>query len=207
MRMMLEQILVEQASSVLMSKLTFAYRSSDPELVDRYSPYLKVSPLSGTTKVSSGAQSGLLVFKDHDAKAPVRQFFPGSLSPSLIPSKKREQIITFLNRERFPTVVELTGTTFSDVIYNDAKAMVVLAALSDVHHGGNVIGTGSGSQEREYELKQLVQIAKNWRAAPRPKVKDTLLFAWIDADRWAKAVKTCESCLLLLCDESASLLN
>mgnify|MGYP000353718445 FL=1 len=185
-----EQDLVQKATSVLMSKQTYAFRSSDQALIDKYGTYLHVS--QGSSKANAGALSGLLVFKDHDSKAPISRFFPSDVV-EMEDRSAVQKITSWLQAERFPTVVELTGTTFSDVIYNDAKSLVVLAAVSDVHHGGNVIGTGSGSQERDLELRAFSELAAKWRTSPRPLVRERLIFAWIDADRWATAVKTCKS--------------
>ncbi|KDN48212.1 thioredoxin-domain-containing protein [Tilletiaria anomala UBC 951] len=183
-----EQDIVEEASSFLMSKQTYAFRTSDATLIQRYASYLHVSKSS--SPASAGAQSGLLVFKDHNHEVPVSRFYPSSISSTLSDEKAVQQVAAWLNAERFPTVSELIGTTFADVIYNDAKALVVLAALSDVHHGGNVVGTGSGSEERALELKLFEKLARKWRSSSHPKVKEKILFAWIDADRWATAIKT-----------------
>ncbi len=179
-----EQDLVEKASTVLMSKQTFAYRTSDAALLDKYSSYLRLS----TNGIK--ALSGLLVFKDHDASAPVSRFYPSSIGDDLTAPSAVTRVASWLKAEHFPSVVELTGTTFSDVIYNEAKALVVLAIVSDVYHGGNVVGTGSGTQERDLELKLFESIAMQWRNSPRPLVQEKLIWAWIDADRWATAVKT-----------------
>lgn len=183
---------VTRASRILLTTPVHVYRSSDAELVQRYQTRLSKS------SVGSTALSGLLVFKDHDDTTPT-----ASLHPSEEKTKGKDlqtSITSWLDSERFPSIVEVTGNTFSEVINNRQNTPVVLAALSDVYHSGRRQGTGTGATMRDEELRSLRELALAWRKKAEEKGKvrnenvaeekgEHLLFAWIDADRWATAIR------------------
>ncbi|PWN34060.1 thioredoxin-domain-containing protein, partial [Meira miltonrushii] len=117
---------VTRASRILLTTPVHVYRSSDAELIQRYRSRLSKA------SVGTNALSGLLVFKDHDDTTPT-----ASLHPSEERSKGKDlqtSITSWLDSERFPSIVEVTGNTFSEVINNRQNTPVVLAALSDVYH-------------------------------------------------------------------------
>lgn len=173
---------MSNATSVLLGKETFAFESSDPALLDKYSSYLH--PGRGS-QVARRSLSGLLVFKEHSTKRPHDKMNLAALST--VNADAVAVITTWVHQQRFPNVIELMSTNFADVMFNDAGVKVVVAAVSDVYHGGNVVETGSGSREREYELTIFRKLASDWRSQSRA---EQILFAWIDADRWATAVKS-----------------
>lgn len=182
---------VTRASRILLTTPIHVYRSSDVELIQRYRTRLSKS------SIQSSALSGLLVFKDHDDTTPT-----SSLHPSKERSKGKDlqtSIASWLDSERFPSIVEVTGNTFSEVINNRQNTPVVLAALSDVYHSGRRQGTGTGATMRDEELRSLRELALAWRKKAEEKERvqsenteqkgEHLLFAWIDADRWATAIR------------------
>ncbi|KAK0565333.1 hypothetical protein OC861_003807 [Tilletia horrida] len=130
------------------------------------------------------------------------------------------QIVDWLNANRYPTLNEITGTNFGDVIHNKQGALVVLAGLSDIRHAGVISATGSGAHLRDLEEEALLKLAQRWRteqdahssgggdqnAAVDGEVVGALIggkkvvssskarsrrviWAWIDADRWARAIR------------------
>lgn len=64
----------------------------------------------------ANSQSGLLVFKDHNATHPIAAYYPSTLGVELSPTQAGERVAAWLQRHRYPTVVEITGETFKDVI-------------------------------------------------------------------------------------------
>lgn len=185
---------VTHATRVLLTTPVHAYRSSDLGLISRYESRL--------ARGTGGTTSGLLAFKDHDSDRPTAALFPSTVSSSKTTADATTQIGAWLDRERFPTVIELTSQSFNDVISNRQDAPVVLAALSDVHHSGRQQGTGTGATLRDAEVQALRELALKWRerhgatestqANADKRRPQKVLFAWIDADRWASALKKCE---------------
>lgn len=185
---------VTRATRILLTTPVHAYRSSDEHLLDRYRSQLSKS----TSESKIGSISGILAFKDHNADQPTSAFYP-SQSGGRAESEVIAEIAAWLDSERYATVSEVTGSTFSDILYNRQKAPVVLAALSDVHHSGRQLSTGTGATLRDEELLALRSIALQWRdrkgisdgttaeiAKQRPQ---KVIFAWIDYDRWATALQ------------------
>jgi thiol-disulfide isomerase/thioredoxin len=185
---------VTKASRVLLTTPVHVYRSSDSQLLSRYRTRL-AKGVGGTAE----SYSGLLVFKDHEAEQPTSAFYPSGLSPNLSKESATADVAAWFDRERYPTVAELTGSTFGEIINNKQGAPVVLAALSDIHHSGRTQSTGSGSLLRDGELQDLRTLALAWRQRgggvrgtaeeERKQRPEKVLFAWIDADRWATAIK------------------
>lgn len=181
---------VTKASRVLLTTPVHVYRSSDPALIQRYGPHLSHGSSTHNSGSAAMALSGLLAFKDHDASSPTAVLHPSRQSNARDLAK---DVGAWLNFHRFPTVIGMTGNTFNDVINNRQHAPVVLAAVSDVHHSGRRQGTGTGAAMRDEEVQSLRELALNWRrrAAGQlgtAKEDEKVLFAWIDADRWATAV-------------------
>lgn len=189
---------VTKASRVLLTTPVHVYRSVDSQLIARYRTRLAKGSLSSSA--AAGSLSGLLVFKDHDADRPTAAYYPSSLSPHLPLTSVTADVAAWFDKQRYATVAEVTGTTFSDIIHNKQDVPVVLAALSDVHHNGRTQSTGSGSQLRDEELQAVRTLALAWRQRDRAQTDGTsqqeseqrqgkVIFAWIDADRWATAIK------------------
>lgn len=186
---------VTRASRILLTTPVHVYRSSDVELIQHYRKWLSRG------SIQSSALSGLLVFKDHDDSAPTASFHPSQ--ERLKGKDSNTRIASWLDSERFQSIIEVTGNTFSEVINNRQNTPVVLAALSDVYHSGRRQGTGTGAMMRDDELRSLRELALSWRkkADERGLVVsqsqdgsgeqkgERLLFAWIDADRWATAIR------------------
>lgn len=174
------------AARTLLTKTAHAFRSSSPELILRYSRFLH--GLHG----SPAASSGLLVFKDHDLNEPYA-FFEAPKSDTQAETSVR--ISSWLDIEHYPALIELTGTTFNEVLRHSHGARVLLAALSDEHHSGSRLAIGSGAVLRERELESFRAFVSQWRkrsAQRGQKDPHRVLFAWIDADRWATVVRKCE---------------
>lgn len=171
---------MSDAASVLLGKDTYAFQSSDQALIDRYSSHLHPGQGSALARRSL---SGLLVFKGHEMKQPYAKL---NKPAALAAQDPVAEIRSWIHLERFPRMTELISSNFADVIFNDAGVNVILAAVSDVHHGGNVVETGSGSLEREYELANFRHLVEEWYSVSH---KGRVFFAWIDADRWATAMK------------------
>lgn len=186
---------VTKASRILLTTPVHVYRSSDPRLISRYRS--KLAQASGPSPYISG----LLAFKDGDDITPTANYYPSK--ESVKGEELSRAIGNWLDSERFPTVVEVTGNTFTEVINNRQNTPVVLAALSDVYHSGRRQGTGTGATMRDEELRSLKNLALAWRR--KMEMEETrntvgkhedgkekgqhILFAWIDADRWATAIR------------------
>ncbi|KAL9936207.1 hypothetical protein V8E36_005049 [Tilletia maclaganii] len=241
--------IVEKATRVLLTTNAQFVQSSSDELLRRFSPYLlSPNPDPKASSPSQKSRSAILVFKDHASERPVKAFYPGRVAWALsggaggaadeaggagqslhssknVNAQLSAQIVEWLSANRYPTLSEITGTNFGDVIHNKQGALVVLAALSDIHHGGIVAGTGSGARVRDAEERALLELARKWRSeqGPRESMIDgeaggpqlgqervgdgpaaaaakaggkkgkprsrKIIWAWIDADRWAKALR------------------
>ncbi|KAE8238684.1 hypothetical protein A4X06_0g8663 [Tilletia controversa] len=222
-----DKIVIEKASRVLLTTNAQFLQTSSPELLRRFASYLLASdPNAKTTSNTQNSRSAILVFKDRSAQYPVKTFYPGRVAFGLsggndklhigVGAQLSSQVGEWLNANRYPTLSEITGVNFGDVIHNKQSALVVLASLSDIHHGSVVAGTGTGAQLRDAEQAALLQLARKWRleedirgtavdgevaddkvdAAKVGKKGNTggrrgrkVIWAWIDADRWAKALK------------------
>lgn len=200
------------ASRVLLTTPAHLYRSSQPQLLDRYRAHLL--PGAG----AADALSGLLVFKDGNLARPADVYHPSKMATGLSLAAASSQVGTWLTEQRFASVTEVTGTTFSEVMesewgpaadaHNDLLtlsrladkqgARVVLAALSDINHEGSTLSTGSGAAVRDAELATLRELANMAHGVPggvsASPHKDAarVIFAFIDADRWASALRKCE---------------
>ncbi|KAE8214915.1 hypothetical protein CF327_g1740 [Tilletia walkeri] len=219
-----DRSLVEKASRILLTTQAQFLQTSSPALLRKYASYLLASDPNAKQGDSQNTRSAILVFKDRSASQPVKTFYPGRIAFTLsggvqqhlqtgIQAQFSQQVVDWLNANRYPTLSEITGTNFGDVIHNKQAALVVLASLSDIHHGGVIAATGSGAHLRDAEEGALLQLARKWRlqenirgspvdgemkedGAGAKKGKKgkkgrsrKVIWAWIDADRWAKALK------------------
>lgn len=77
--------------------------------------------------------------------------------------------------------------------------MIGLLSLSEIYHDGQTTSTGIGKKIREIELEEYRNLARSWRDLNgKDSVKmiggeeRRIIWAYIDADRWASALKSCE---------------
>lgn len=212
-----ERDLIMSSSKGLFTSPFRVYRTSHGALASRFQIWL------GTKH--SGFKSVLLAFKDYKADRPVAATHiapaPSAGSDGSTPSSElsgwrhseRNRIAAWLDWNRYPTISQVGGDSWTDVINNRHEAPVVLALLSDEHHDGQTFATGSGSARREAEVAALRRMALAWRdskrifahsakavrhsAAPSSSLvavpanlEGGLLWGWIDADRWRKAISS-----------------
>ncbi|CAO1614630.1 unnamed protein product [Parajaminaea phylloscopi] len=197
-----ERDLVTSASKGLFTSPFRVYRTSHGALASRFQNWFG--------KRHGGYKSVLLAFKDHKADRPVAAFHisPTPLDdgdPRATPSgladwrtSERNRMASWLDANRYPTISQVGGDSWTDVVNNRHGAPVVLALLSDEHHDGETYATGSGSARREAEIAALKRMALAWRhnkrkfaghTEPAPaRLGGDVLWGWIDADRWRKAI-------------------
>lgn len=164
---------VDAASRVAGTTRAQSYISTDPGLLFRFSEHLSERQSASGIK----STSGLLVFKDHSDMRPLNVYYPTSNST---------ETAAWMARQRFPLVTELTGGNFREIVENDVGARVVLAALSDVHHGGASLPSDVGTARRDEEVKALRTAALSWR---EHETDQPIIWAWIDADRWSSQLR------------------
>lgn len=177
---------VEAAASVLFGGRVPIFASSEQALLDRYS-----SSLAQDRFTVSPAKSGLLVFKDHSVLEPTAVMYPSTLRNTDDTGKAsysedaQLKLSHFLSREKYALVTELTAANFEETIKNPEDAFVVLAALSDTHHGGQLSETSAeGIAMKDAEIATLRSVALEWRTKKAERAPRQVIFAWIDADRW-----------------------
>lgn len=186
-----ERQLVTLSSKVLFTSPFRVYRSSHQTLLRRFESRLAVN--------AGGYRSALLAFRDHKADRPVAAYHVHADSQG----SARGEIEKWLDWNRYPTLSSVGGESWVDVMNNAHGAPVVLALLSEEHHDGEELPLGSGSAKRRAEIAALKRMAIAWREegwqfrrdeAARGDVKFSsnggLLWGWMDADRWRKAIKT-----------------
>lgn len=209
-----ERDLVTSASKGLFTSPFRVYRSSHGALAGRFQSWFGPK--------HKGFKSVILAFKDHKSDRPVAAYHirsaPTNVGSASQPSEQlsewrrseRHKISAWLDWNRYPTISQVGGDSWTDVINNRHGAPVVLALLSDEHHDGQTYPTGSGSARREAEVAALKRMALAWRDSKRLFLHEGqsdgvsaesaslsnakllsdggLLWGWIDADRWRKAI-------------------
>lgn len=194
-----ERRLVTLASRTLFTSPYRVYRSTSGELIDTFQS--KLSPWKGSQTSGGRYRSALLAFKDHSTVAPVSSY---SIPASFNATSQRTHLSQWLDWSRYPTVSQVGGDAWVDVMNNVHSAPVVLALVSGEQHEGQTFATGSGEVWRRGELAALKRMALAWRDsglvfnrsnsgidsnAPRYTSSGGLLWAWIDADRHRSALK------------------
>ncbi|KII96123.1 hypothetical protein PLICRDRAFT_49017 [Plicaturopsis crispa FD-325 SS-3] len=107
----------------------------------------------------------LLVFKDGDVTSPVASYdFTG------VPLKE------WLLDNRLPTITELTQESFQSVMNAPNKPLVAIAAVT--------------TETRARVADKLTEIAKKWRLTKSAAGSRPVVFAYMDADKWAKWLKS-----------------
>ncbi|PWN49566.1 thioredoxin-like protein [Violaceomyces palustris] len=183
-----EEAMVEEAGKSLMGTNLQMYTSLDPKLLDIYSNSL--TRITDPDQPGLVSTSGLLVFKDHQLDRVVKSLWPSTFATTLSRQEKVKNIQTWISRNRYPTLTEVNGASFQDVINNETGNLVVLAALSDLHHGGvSTTDSGIGARLRDEELRKIREIAAFSKTFHDAEIAEGLVWAWIDADRWASALK------------------
>lgn len=137
------------------------YETHDPEIVD-----------AASAKEIHG--SVLAVFKDGSAQPIARLELPAS----------SEQITSFIQAQRQPTVFELDASNFDEIMHSSMRPLVVLVALKK---------HGRPAAELEKEVEELRKIAKAWYKGGRH-FQQPVWFAWIDGERYKKFLKQNYGC-------------
>jgi protein disulfide-isomerase len=115
---------VAHASRVLLTTPAHLYRSSSQLLLDRY----KARLTQGSSTPGAGAAealSGLLVFKDGNLVRPADAFYPSRLAAGLSLEQSSDEVGAWLTEQRFASVTEVTGTTFSEVMESEYGSRVM----------------------------------------------------------------------------------
>lgn len=188
-----ERDLVTAASRGIFTSPFRVYRSSHGALAGRFESWFGAR--------HGGFRSVVLAFKDRKADRPVDAFhvMPAPPREAERPEwRRREQarLAEWLDWNRYPTLSQVGGDSWVDVVNNRHGAPVALALLSDEHHDGETYPTGTGSARREAEVAALKRMALAWRdgqhrfAATNGSAAAAggLLWGWIDADRWRQAI-------------------
>ncbi|GJN89457.1 hypothetical protein Rhopal_002443-T1 [Rhodotorula paludigena] len=144
------------------------YSSSSPELF----PLLSLPSHSPT----------LVVLKDHSLTASDYFIVPPASSAAHPTSQKRILAIKqWLRSAKLPTVSELNGATYADLMPEDGSPPLVgLAVLSR---------SGLGPDGFESAKKQVEALARGWterrRARGEKERGRDVLWAWVEGDKWA----------------------
>ncbi|KZP14103.1 thioredoxin-domain-containing protein [Athelia psychrophila] len=110
----------------------------------------------------------ILAFKDHDSSAPTANYYN--------PNIDKAGLSRWLQANRISTSVELTVDTFQQVMNAPNKPLVVIVPVT---------------KATEKDVSQKVRdIGLKWKAKQTNKGSREVVFAWMDAERWAKWMKT-----------------
>lgn len=139
------------------------YETHDPDIVDAAS----AEEVRGSI---------LAVFKDGASRSTARLELPAS----------SEQISSFIQAHRHPTVFELDASNFDEIMHSPMRPLVVLVALKK---------NGRPSLELEKEVEELRKIAKAWYKGGRH-FQQPVWFVWIDGDRYKKFLKQNYGCVV-----------
>jgi thioredoxin domain-containing protein 5 len=151
--------LVKEASKVLLGTPRI-YSSSDSGLLTRF-------------KLSADLDAGVLVAVKEGEGNSVKDLASDTSRTS------KADVETWLMKNKFPRVVQLTTDTFLSVMKNPTQPLVVLAALR------------AEDDALEANIALLKQAAKKWEAREGSGewVRGTV-FVWMDADKWASWLKS-----------------
>lgn len=132
------------------------YETHDPAIVDAAS----------AEKVHG---SVLAVFKDGSSRPAARLELPAS----------SDQIASFIQAQRHPTVFELDASNFDEIMHSPMRSLIVLVALKK---------NGRPADELEKEVEEFRKIAKAWYKGGRH-FQQPVWFVWIDGERYKKFLK------------------
>lgn len=120
-------------------------------------------------KVPVATPWALLALKDHDANTPAAVYY----APSQVSSHPGADLKAWLLANRLPTVIELTQDSFQEVMHAPHKPLVVIAAVNKDNKGKIA--------------EKFADLGAMWRARGGG---SNVVFAWMDAERWAKWMKS-----------------
>ncbi|KAI0057744.1 thioredoxin-domain-containing protein [Artomyces pyxidatus] len=138
------------------------YTSSSPAFLSRFS-------------VPSSSTPILLAIKDHDASH-------AAATLRLTTQTDKNSLSDWLVANRLPTAMELSDSSFQEVMNAPSKPLVVLVAVPK-----------EGSNERERLIKEITEIGQLWRRGPDNAAthqQRPVVFTWMDVDRWASWLKS-----------------
>ncbi|KAG9096733.1 hypothetical protein FS749_007856 [Ceratobasidium sp. UAMH 11750] len=151
---------IDEAAKLLLGTLP-VYRSRNPDLFTKFN----VDPADGPV---------LLAIKDHSLK-PFADF---PLKAATTPLA----INTFFQHHRIPTLQQLTGENFQDVMKHPAKPFVVLTTFDTEKMSKSDLAAS---------IEKLADIAKGWQGqAVRLTETRPTIFVWMDGERWSKWLKS-----------------
>lgn len=155
---------MEQASRVLLGT-PLILQSSDEKLYSKYS-------------IPAGSGPILLTIKDHSSSK-------ASFKLPIDALASQQVIQTYLERNKFPTLTELSMDNYVSVMKNPSNPLVVLAGLDA---GGE---DGPAPVTLEGQVKKLREISLAWANGGESKDKEReVVFVWMDAVRWGKWLKS-----------------
>ncbi|GAA6012954.1 hypothetical protein JCM11491_000919 [Sporobolomyces phaffii] len=136
--------------------------STSPELFSRFS-------------VPESSPPTFLVFKS-SSLTPTSSF---SLPPKPLTKRKRvEQTRNWLRGAKLPVVSELNGSTYPELFPEDADATLPYVTLGFFSRKG-LQGEFDGT------LKKFEESALEWSQTPQMHGQRSVVWAWVDGDRWA----------------------
>jgi thioredoxin domain-containing protein 5 len=154
--------LVKEASKVLLGTPRI-YSSSDSQLLTRLG-------------LSADLDAGVLVAVKEGEGNAVKYLASDASSTGL---KKKADIETWLLKNKFPRVAQLTTDNFISIMKNPTQPLVLLAALSSED------GTLQGN------IVSLKSAAKNWEQKEgSDKWARGAVFVWMDGDKWGSWLKS-----------------
>ena len=110
----------------------------------------------------------LLAFKDQDLSNPTSTYYN--------PYDHQAGLSQWLQANRIATSVELSQDTFQVVMNAAHKPLVVVVPVTK-------------ATEKDISLK-VREIGKKWKAKKTNKGSREVVFTWMDAEKWAKWLKT-----------------
>ncbi|KAI0759740.1 thioredoxin-domain-containing protein [Trametes elegans] len=114
--------------------------------------------------------AAIVALKDNDPSVPAAVYhIPRPVSTV----QERQDLVDWLLRHRLPSALELDSDNFQDVMNAPHKPLVV------------VVATPSGALAQT--ARAVGDLARAWRAAREPA---PVVFAWMDADKWGKWLKS-----------------
>ena len=154
--------LVKEASKVLLGTPRI-YSSSDSQLLTRLG-------------LSADLDAGVLVaVKEGEANA-VKHLASDTSSTGV---DKKANVETWLLKNKFPHVAQLTTDNFISIMKNPTQPFIVLAALS------------AEEDTLQGNIALLKSAAKSWEQKEGSDKRDRgAVFVWMDADKWGKWLKS-----------------
>ncbi|KAL0949845.1 hypothetical protein HGRIS_009879 [Hohenbuehelia grisea] len=156
---------ISEASQILLGSPP-VYSCISQELLKKY-------------RIPAAVPWALLAFKDHEATIPASTFHA---PPTREIRKIKEKVTPWLLTNRLPTATELTQDTFQSVMNAPHHPLVVIVAVN--------------KDNRDKISEKLHDIDRKWRVRvrdpgyQRPSDAREVVFAWMDAERWADWMKS-----------------